>query len=402
MKYTDSEIRRAFDTLMRAPMDELRQHQHDIESLGLSLMQTLEKRKRLNAGAVTKSSSLWDREKLRPERRKKELEERVEQIMKETDYLVQRSNQCVAFVRPSVAAKAAYYRTKMLGGDMTAVSKAYAGLGAIPTGSENLGHGESLLPTNMSRELLTEPVEENSLRRIEPISQIRGLEEPKLDFAIEDTDLDDVTDEETAKEIQMTGDAISYGRFKTKIVATVKDTVLYGTDLELVTNVEAALRSGLAIKEKINAFRTVADGIHDHMSFYLNQIKEIEGSDVIQAIMNAWADLPEAFSSNAAVVMRKQDYYAAIQTMANGAASLWGEKPEDVVGIPVIFNDRAVTPVVGDFRYARQNYDVGAILDTDKDAKRGEYYFVLTAWGDHQIRIKNAFRLAKIIKGAVG
>ena len=104
---------------------------------------------------------------------------------------------------------------------------------------------------------------------------------------------------------------------------------------------------------------------------------------------------PEAFSGNACAVMRKQDYYASIQTLANGATSLWGANPEDVVGIPVIFNDRAVTPVVGDFRYARQNYDVGAILDTDKDVKKGEYYFVLTAWGDHRIRIKNAFRLAK-------
>lgn len=401
-KPTRKEITEAIDTLKDTPIAVLQQYQSGLEQLLTKLKRELEKGASFRANQKEEPLSRWDQERLKAEQRKKELEERVNRIMRETENLMLKEYQGSEIVRPSVAAKAAYYRTKMLGGNMTAVSKAHAGLGAIPASSENLGHGESLLPTNLSRELLTEPVEENSLRRIEPISQIRGLEEPKIDFAIEDATLDDVTDEDTANEIKMTGDTVSYGRFKTKIVATVKDTVLYGTDLELVSNVEAALRSGLAIKEKINAFRTAADGTHDHMSFYLNGIKEVEGPNMVQAVINAWADLPEAFSGNACAVMRKQDYYSSIQTLANGATSLWGANPEDVVGIPVIFNDRAVTPVVGDFRYARQNYDIGAILDTDKDAKKGEYYFVLTAWGDHRIRIKNAFRLAKVTEGAAG
>lgn len=291
-------------------------------------------------------------------------------------------------------AKADFYRAALTGGD---VKKAYEGLGAMPTGSADLGHGENLLPTNLSNELLVEPLEENTLRRIEPVSQITGLEEAKLLFDIEDADLEDVTDKETAKEIEMTGDTISYGRYKTKITATIKDTVLHGSDFNLVGAVENALRSGLAIKEKINAFRTVSDGTHDHMSFYLTGIKEIEAEDMIQGIIDAWADLPEAFAANAKCVMRKSDYYAyaAIKTMAN-ADNLWGKKPEDVLGIPVEFNDRAVYPVVGNFQYSRQNYDIGTIYETDKDAKKGEYYFVLTAWGDHRIRLKNAFRVVKV------
>lgn len=289
-------------------------------------------------------------------------------------------------------AKAAFYRAALTGGD---VRKAYEGLGAIPAASADLGNGDSLLPTNMSSELLLEPLEENSLRRIEPVSQITGLEEPKLLFDIEDADLEDVTDQDTAKEIAMEGDTITYGRFKTKITATIKDTVLHGSDYDLVTAVENALRSGLAIKEKINTFRSVSDATHDHMSFYLNGIKEVEGADLIQAVINSWADLPEAFATNAKCVMRKSDYYAAIQKMANND-NLWGKKPEDVIGIPVEFNDRAVTPIVGDFRYSRQNYDIGTIFETDKDGKKGEYYFILTAWGDHRIRLKSAFRLAKV------
>lgn len=297
----------------------------------------------------------------------------------------------------ALKAKAAFYRAALTGGD---VRKAYEGLGAIPTATADLGNGDSLLPTNMSSELLLEPLEENSLRGVEPVSQITGLEETKLLFTIDDAALEDVTDQDTAKEIEMEGDTISYGRYKTKITATIKDTVLHGSDFDLVSAVENALQSGLAIKEKINAFRTTSDDTHDHMSFYLNGIKEVEGDNVIQAIINAWADLPEAFATNAKCVMRKSDYFAEVQKLANSNSDLWGKAPESVLGIPVVFNDRAVTPIVGDFRYARQNYDIGTIFETDKDGKKGEYYFILTAWGDHRIRLKSAFRLAKTATAA--
>ena len=300
-------------------------------------------------------------------------------------------------------AKADFYRAALTGGDVT---KAYEGLGAVPASTADLGYGENLLPKTVSSELITEPVEDNSLRLIEPVSQVTGLEEPCLLFTIEDSDLADITDQETAKEIEMKGDTVVYGRYKTKITATVKDTVLHGSDVDLVSTVENALRSGIAIKEKMRAFAPASgsgayDSAHKHMSFYaatnnVTDIKTVEGSDIIDAIIKAWADLPEAFATNAKCVMRKQDYYAAIRVLANNNATLWGKKPEDVIGIPVIFNDRAATPVVGDFRYSKQNYDIGTIFETDKDGKKGEYYFILTTWGDHQIRLKSAFRLAKV------
>lgn len=328
-----------------------------------------------------------------------EIDARVDKLLEDTEFIKngglrpsETVKEMAQYRKPTIKAKAAFYRAALTGGD---VKKAFEGLGALPATSTVLGNGENLLPTNMGNELLMDPLEENSLRRIELTSQINGLEETKLQFEIEDADLADVTDQETAKEIAMEGSTVSYGRYKTKITAAIKDTVLHGTDFALVTAVENALRSGLAIKEKINAFRVTADGTHDHMSFYLNDIKQVTGSNLIQAIINAWADLPEAFAANAKCVMRKTDYYAAIQTMANGD-NLWGKKPEDVIGIPVEFNDRAEIPVVGDFQYARQNYNVGVIFETDKDGKKGEYYFILTAWGDHKIRLKSAFRLAQV------
>ena len=97
----------------------------------------------------------------------------------------------------------------------------------------------------MSNELIVEPFETNSLRQIEQVSQITGLEEPKLAFTFgdENTSLADVTDLQTANEIAMSGDVVTYGRFKTKIVATVKDTVL-GTPTNLVNTIEN-IKSGL-------------------------------------------------------------------------------------------------------------------------------------------------------------
>lgn len=293
-------------------------------------------------------------------------------------------------------AKGEFYKAALLGGDTMKVVKAYEGLGAIPTNDADLGYGDKFLPTNLSNELILEPYETNSLRTIEPVSNITGLEEPKLTFDIEDADLADVTDKDTATEIEMTGDTVSYGRFKTKIKATIKDTVLHGSPLNLAAEVENALRSGLAIKEKMRAFATTSDTTHDHMSFYLTNIKEVKADNLIDAIIAAYGDLTDAFAANAKVVMRRSDYVAAIRELTNGAETLFGKKPEEVIGIPVIFNDRAVYPVVGDFRYSKQNYDIGTMFDTDKDVTKGEYYFVVTVWGDHQIKLKSAFRIAKL------
>lgn len=301
-------------------------------------------------------------------------------------------------------AKAEFYKTALMGGDVTKVLKAYEGLGAIPAQDADLGYGDNLLPTNLANELLTEPFETNSLRTIEPVTNITGLEEARLDFEIDDTDLADITDKDTATEIALKGNKVTYGRYETRLSVTVKSTVLRGTPFDIVTTIENGLRSALSIKEKVRAFDTAPDTEHAHMSFYsdLVGIKKISGTDMLKTIMQAWADLPDAFSEAAKVVMRRIDWVNALQSLLNTSETYFGKKPEDIIGIPVVFNDRATKPVVGDFRYSKQNYDIGTLYETDKDAKKGEYYYVLTAWGDHQIRLASAFRVVDITAGAQG
>ena len=300
--------------------------------------------------------------------------------------------------------KANFYRTALGGGD---TSKAYEGLGAIPANTADLGTGDKLLPTNLSRTLITEPVEVNPLRTIAKITNITGLEEPKLGFTIEDADIGDVTDKQTANEIEMEGDSIAYGRMKMKVSATVKDTIYHGSDLDIVSTIENNLRAALAKREKYFAFQTAdsistnSDTAHAHMSFYQESggdtvIKTVEGDDLYGAIVAAYADLADDFAANAKIVMKKTDYYAMIKDLANTAEALFGGKPASILGVPVIFCDKADVPVVGDFSYYGINYDIGTVYETDKDGKKGEYYFILTAWGDQQIRLKSAFRLAAV------
>lgn len=318
-------------------------------------------------------------------------ERAANRVMRETVELERRA---APFTYADPIAKAAFYKAALDCGSVEQVCKRFEGLGAIPEATIDLGLGERLLPSVMSLELLTEPLDDNPLRRMEMVSQITALEEPKLLFEIQDASLDDMTDAETAREIRLEGDSIQYGRYKTKISATIKDTVLHGSPLNLASSVEKTLRSALATKEKMRAFAIVPDGKHDHMSFYLRGIKHVCGENLIMAIINCIGDLPDAFSENVEVTMRKIDYDGALRILANGDETLLEKKPEDIIGYPVVFNERARIPVVGDFHYARQNYDRGVVFETDKDTKKGEHYFVLTAWGDHQIRLKSAFRLA--------
>jgi HK97 family phage major capsid protein len=299
-----------------------------------------------------------------------------------------------------IKSKAAFYRAVATGEDRT---KVYAGLGAIPAGSADMGSGSALLPSTLSSELIAEPFEENSLRRVEQTSQIAGLEEPRISFAIDDEDLlEDVIDFETAKEIEASADTVTYGRYKTKVKIKVSDTVLMGTDTNLVNTIENELRSGLARKEKLRAFAKSADDTHRHMSFYMNGIKGVTGTSIVAAIMAALGDLPDAFRANAKVVMRSADWYSYLQTLNGQNNELFTAKPEEVLGVPVIFNDKADIPIVGDFSYAKQNYEPVATLKSDEDIEKGVYTYVLTAWGDHQIKLKSAFRLATTALAVIG
>lgn len=261
-------------------------------------------------------------------------------------------------------------------------------------GDRNSTGGEKFLPKTLSTEILTEPFVKNPLREISTVTQITNLEIPKLSFTLDDDDF--IADTETAKELEATGDVVTFGRHKFKVFAGISETVLNGSDSNLVMHVERALQSGVAAKEKKVAFATTPKKGEEHMSFYSTGIKEVTGENLYKAIKAAIADLHEDYRENAKIVMRYQDYSDMIETLANGNATLYTAQPEQILGKPVVFCDSAVNPVVGDFSYSHFNYDLTVLYDRDKDVKTGIELFVITAWFDHQIKLKSAFRIAKV------
>lgn len=266
-------------------------------------------------------------------------------------------------------------------------------LNALGDGS-SLGNGDKILPKTMTNELLYEPLAKNPLRNISTFTNITNLEIPKIAFSLDDDGF--VTDGATAKELEASADTIVFGRNKFKVFCDISETVLQGTETNLVQTVESALESGLAKKEKKVAFEATSP---TEMSFYHKtsnnyDITKVEGATMYAAITGALADLEDDYADNASIVMKKKDYFDMITTLANGNATLYMAQPEQVLGAPVEFCDLATIPVVGDFRYSHFNYDLNMLYDRDKNVKTGLESFVLTAWIDHKIKMKSAFRLA--------
>ncbi|MEC0448191.1 hypothetical protein SRCM100730_03974 [Bacillus velezensis] len=261
-------------------------------------------------------------------------------------------------------------------------------------GDNNGTGGEKLLPKTVSEELIHEPFVKNPLREVSTYTSVTNLEIPKVDFTLDDDNF--IQDTETAKELKVDGDVVTFGRRKFKVKAKVSETILAATDTALVSTVESALQSGLAAKEKKVSFATTPKTGEEDMSFYGAGIKEVPGESTYQAIKKAIADLPEDFRENAKVMMTYADYLEMIETLANGSATLYNAQPEQIIGKPVVFSDAAVSPIVGDFRYSHFNYDPAITYESDKDISTGENLFVLTAWFDHKIKLKSAFRIAKV------
>ncbi|CEK34344.1 putative phage capsid protein,Predicted phage phi-C31 gp36 major capsid-like protein,phage major capsid protein, HK97 family,Phage capsid family [[Clostridium] sordellii] len=262
--------------------------------------------------------------------------------------------------------------------------------------NSSMGNGGKILPSTMTTELLHEPMVKNQLRGHSALTNITNLEIPRITFSLDDDDF--IEDGETAKELATSTDTVAFGRHKFKVFASISETVLRGTNTNLVQTVESALESGLAAKEKKVAFAKSPKSGEEHMSFYSTQnaIKKIEGENKYKAIKKCLADLEDMYSDNAEIFMLRTDYYDIIEMLSNGTTSLYAAQPEQVLGAPVTFCDKAVDPVVGDFSFSHFNYDLDMLYDRDKNVKTGMEDFVLTAWFDHQIKLKSAFRIATV------
>ena len=297
-------------------------------------------------------------------------------------------------------ARGIFYRAALLGEDVRRLPRmVYEQLGAIPEADADQGHGSNLLPRNMSSELLLDPMVEHPLLSRMSVTNITGLDLPKLGFSLADDDFV-AKDGASAKELKASADGmIKFGRNKMALMAKVSESVLRGSPLNIESAITGALRSQQAAKLLKVTFAASPKLGEEHMSLYAgstNAIKEVEGPTLLKAIMAAYGDLEDAYVPQAAVVMRRIDWVNMLFDLANGAQSLFGKKPEDIIGVPVVWCEYATVPVVGDFRYLHLNYDIPALYDTDKDVEAGNRIFVLTEWYDQRVKMKAAFRKVKV------
>lgn len=291
-----------------------------------------------------------------------------------------------------------FFRSVLTQDNRSLPQMAYEQLGLIPEGGEDQGNGSALVPKHLSNRLLLAPKVQNPLRGRMTVTQVTGLSVPKLDFSLGD-DSFLTKDGETAKELSAAGDTVDFDRHKAHLIAKVSETLLRSSPLNIEAAVTSALDSAMASKELSVMFATAPKSGEEHMSFYQtgdNAVKTITGTNLIDTIIDAFGDLEDIYQDGAAVCMRRQDYYKAIREMANGAESLFGKKPDDVIGYPVIFCDRAVTPVVGDFSYLQENFDCPPWLDSGKDVKLGIRMMTETAVYDIKRLLNAAFRLVKV------
>lgn len=373
------------------------------QSLGMIGQQLKEKNNELSQKASDPNVNMDDVKQLKDEKsglqqRYDIVETQVQEVeQKETDK-AKKENQKNAIYQSlseedkKIKAKAEFYRHALLPNDFEKPSQeAQRLLHALPTGNDT--GGDKFLPTTLSNELVSEPFARNQLREKARLTNIKGLEIPRISYTLDDDEF--ITDVETAKEMKLKGDTVKFSTNKFKVFAAVSDTVVHGSDIDLVNWVENALRSGLADKERKDAFAVKSKTGLEHMSFYNSDVKKISGEDMYEAIVNSLADLHEDYRNNATIYMRYVDYVKIIKILSNGTTNFFDTPAEKVFGKPVVFTDSAVKPVIGDFNYFGINYD-NTTFDTDKDVKKGEYLFVLTAWYDQQRTLDSAFRIAVV------
>ena len=280
--------------------------------------------------------------------------------------------------------------------DLKALGGSYF-LNALSTHPSTGQGGAAILPKTTDSEAIVEPKKVNKLRDYVRISHESNLEIPKLTFSIADDAF--IEDEATAKELKANGSTVTFGRFKSKVFCDVSETMLLGSDINLVSEVEAGLDSAIQTKEKKQLFGTNLGANEKHMSFYEKDnsnytIPAVTGETKYLAIKKAIADLGEDYRENAHIIMTYADYLDIIEALANGNSTLFMAQPEQILGKPVIFVDAATIPIVGDLSYLQINYHPETISDSDKNVKTGMNTFALTAWYDIQFRLRSAFRLA--------
>lgn len=298
-------------------------------------------------------------------------------------------------------ARGLFYRAALEGGNTGNLPKmAYEQLGMIPADNADQGHGSVLVPDTMANELLLAPMTRNPLRQLMTVTTVPNLVVPRLGFE-QDDDAFIAKDGDAAKELELRGSTVRFGNHDYRVRASVAESILRTTPVNVSAAVDAGLASSGARKELKMIFGTDLGADVKHMSLYQKNsseqslITEVEGGTMFDAWCAAFAALDDDWREHAAGVMRFSDYVGMLRQIAPNA-SLFDATPEKVLGVPVCFTEYATTPVVGDFSMLHLNFACAPWYDVEKVPADGLRRFYLNSLYDIQVKMASAFRLVKV------
>lgn len=298
-------------------------------------------------------------------------------------------------------ARGLFYRAALDGGDTARLPQmAYEQLGLIPADDDDQGHGSVLVPDTMANELLLSPMTRNPLRELMTVTTVPNLVVPRLGFE-QDDDSFVKKDGGTAHELKLRGETVRFGNYAYRVRASVAESILRTTPVNISAAVDASLASSGARKELKMIFGTDLDSDLKHMSLYQKDeqsqslIAEVEGATLFDAWCGAFAALEDDWREHAAGVMRFSDYVTMLREIAPNA-SLFDATPAKVLGVPVVFTEYATTPVVGDFSMLHLNFACAPWYDVEKVPEKGLRRFYLNSLYDIQVKMASAFRLVKV------
>ena len=272
----------------------------------------------------------------------------------------------------------------------------------ITTGA-NPGNG--VLPIEVSRSLITDIYGEDRFLSALTHTQIKGLRMPAVTASPAADAVREADGSTAAGATTLTDAVINFARYPGREKISEPSAILRGTE----TDLDAYITGRLQYDHRINMRKRIfaassTTGDLAHMSVYTTGsgnpgLTVVEGADVLNAVQLAIAALPDGVRENASVVMPYESWMALIQTLANGATTLFGKPTEEILGFKVItcdYVDADAGILVGDLSTIHVNYDDPLWLKTDEDIDLDMTKIVVGYDYDIRIEDKNRLRLAVV------
>lgn len=263
------------------------------------------------------------------------------------------------------------------------INKEHSGLPFEAKQVLNINDDRDILPKVVRERIVLDYPNNNPLREVMTVTADDNLRElPVMKYSGID-------------ELELKGESITLQPIHERILASVSESIVLGSETNLTETVESALFSELIAREINNIFATDPEDKKKHMSLYHNGIKTITDSNVYEAIDKSLKDLPQAIRDNSSIVMSLEDYQDVVRHLGTIGLGGLASNPDMIWNKKLVIIDQATKPVIGDFELLHANYEQLG-FGTGKDVKDGIHHIALRLVNDIRVVLPEAFRIAEV------